>query len=196
VVYSGHYLGADVLGRGQTEEEAWHVAASTTEPGRSQAKLNFKDWLATQAEREGSAEQRKQRIEEWKEAVAGLFAQVIHWLASDDDLRVLTVETGTTQKDEAGLGRYEISALRIHLASRFVEFVPVSRNIVGTVGPQGDMGFRAEGRVDMRSRNGKFMLFRLGTSDGQRWIILDDVEYLPKDLTKESFETALQELLE
>jgi hypothetical protein len=158
-------------------------------------RLAFKEWLAEQAELEGSVEQRRQIVEEWKDAVSQLFAQITKWLAEEDTRQVLTVETGTTHKEEEGLGPYDILAFRINLASRFVEMVPLGRNIVGGIGNRGDLGLRAEGRVDMRSRTRKFMLYRVATDDGTKWVIVDDDDYAVQDLTKEAFLAALQDLL-
>ncbi len=155
----------------------------------------FKEWLAEQAEFEGSVEQRRQIVEEWKDAVSQLFAQIIKWLAEEDTRHVLTVETGMMHKEEEGLGPYDIAALRINLAARFVEMVPLGRNVVGGIGNRGDLGLRAEGRVDMRSRTRKFMLYRVATDDGTKWVIVDDDDYVVQDLTKEAFLAALQDLL-
>src|SRR5438128_2103352 len=68
VVLSAPYLGAQLLGSGQEEADAWLNAITTMKPMR---RIGFKEWLEEQAECEGSAEQRQRIIEEWKAAVAG-----------------------------------------------------------------------------------------------------------------------------
>ena len=158
-------------------------------------RLAFKEWLAEQAVVEGSVEQRRRIIEDWKDAVAHLFAQAVRWLAEEDTQQVLTVETGTIHKEEEGLEPYDIAALRINLSARFVEMIPLGRNVVGGIGSKGDLGLRAEGRVDIRNRARKYMLYRVATPDGTRWVVVDDEDYVVQDLTKETFLAALQELL-
>jgi hypothetical protein len=195
VVQSNTTLGAEQLGTGQTEEQAWSMVATTIRARAGDKRLSFREWLAKQAEQEGSVDQRRQMIEDWKDAVAQLGAQVIRWLAEEDVQGVLTVQTGMTQKEEEGLGPYDIAALRIYLASRFVDLVPVGRNVVGGIGPQGDLGFRAEGRVDMQSRTQKYMLYHVASGDGKRWVIVDDDVYAIRDLDKATFIAALQDLL-
>jgi hypothetical protein len=195
VVLSAHSLGAQILGIGSTEADAWATAASTLRAQSSRPLSGFRDWLAEQAEREGSAEQRRQIIEEWKDAVAELFAQMVRWLAEEDTHQVLTVETGLTHKEEEGLGPYDIAALRINLSARFVELVPLGRNVVGGIGKKGDLGLRTEGRVDMRTRARKYVLYRVADEEGKRWVIVDDDDDTIQNLSKEAFVTALQELL-
>jgi hypothetical protein len=187
--------GARLLGTGQTEAEAWDAAAKKMSAGQDHPRPNFKEWLAGQAESEASAEHRKRIIEEWKEAVAHLFSQMMRWLVEEDSRQVLTVETGMTRKEEEGLGAYDIAALRINLSTRFVELVPLGRNVVGGIGSRGDLGLRAEGRVDMRTRSRKYMLYRVADTEGKKWVIVDDDDYAMQNLTKEAFVTALQDLL-
>jgi hypothetical protein len=186
--------GATLLGTGRTEEDAWAAAAKGMNAEQPGPKPQFKEWLAEQAEREAGAEQRRRIVEEWKDAVSQLFAQIIRWLADEDARQVLTVETGTTHKDEEGLGPYDVSAMRINLASRFVELIPLGRNVVGGVGKRGDLGLRAEGRVDMRNRTRKYALYRVADQDAKRWVLVDEDDSIG-GLTKEAFLSALQDLL-
>lgn len=195
VVLSGPYLGASVLGSADSEEEAWSDAAKQLQAQRSKPSGGFKEWLASQAETVAHDESRRKIIEQWQEDVADLFAVLIQWLAEDDSSKVLKVETGKTQKDEEGLGTYEIAAMRIHLGPKFVELVPLGRNVVGGIGNRGDLGFRSEGRVDMRTEWQKYMIYHVSTEGGKAWMIVDDMEYKPRSLTKETFEIALQDLL-
>ena len=111
---------------------------------------------------------------------------MIRWLAEEDMHRVLTVEGGTVKKDEEGIGPYTVPALRINLSSRFVDVVPVGRNVVGGIGNEGDLGFRAEGRVDMQAQGRKYMLYRIVENGERQWVIVDDDNYEVKYLTKTS----------
>ena len=155
---------------------------------------SFKEWLAAQAAVEAGDDNRRRLVEEWKEDIIGLFVQVINWLAEDDNSQVLKLERGLIKKDEEGLGSYEVAAMRITLGSRFVELVPLGRNVVGGIGSRGDLGFRSEGRVDMRSSSQKYMLYRIVSEGGRSWVIVDDTDYQVKTLTKGNFEAALQDL--
>ncbi|WP_152051849.1 hypothetical protein [Tautonia marina] len=195
VVLSSPTLGAEHLGSGPTEDAAWAAAADTISEQTSSPRLSFKEWLEEQAKREGGVELRRRLIEDWKDAVADLLAQMIKWLAEEDTQKVLTVETGKISKEEQGLGIYDVAALRINLAAKFVEVIPEGRNIVGAIGRSGDLGLRAEGRVDMRNRTRKYMLFRVASADAKKWNIVDDDNYTIQDFSKETFVAALQDLL-
>ncbi len=194
VVLSAPVLGAEVLGNGSTEEEAWSVAAKQVKAQRGKPLGSFKEWLAAQAEAEAGDDSRRRLVEEWQEDVANLFARIVRWLAEEDSSRVLKVETGKVQKEEEGLGSYDVAAMRINLGSKFVEFVPLGRNVVGGIGNRGDLGFRSEGRVDMRNPWQKYMLYRIVSEGGRSWLIVDDTDYQVRTLTKENFEAALQDL--
>lgn len=190
VILSAPYIGAQPLGSGTEEPAAWDDAAASMRP-----KVGFKQWLAAQADRVDSTSHRRQVIEEWTSAVAALFAQLVKWLAEDDAHQLLAVETGTIEKNELGLGQYEIAAMRISLSSRFAELIPLGRQVVGGIGKRGDLGLRAEGRIDMRNQVQKYMLYRVASTEAKKWVIVDDEAYRVQDLTKESFEAALQDLL-
>jgi hypothetical protein len=156
----------------------------------------FKDWLAQQAAKELSADQRSKLISEWTGAVGDLFNQIMRWLAEDDSSGVLTVETGKVQKVEEGLGAYDVATMRISLAARaVVDLVPLARNVVGGIVKRGDLGLRVEGRVDMTNGAEKYLLYRAVTPSGKKWVIVDDDDYSVKDLDKDAFEAALQDLL-
>ena len=155
----------------------------------------FKEWLAQEAQIEGSVAKRRQLVEEWTDSVADLYAQVVAWLAEDDSENVLTIQTGKVQKAEEGLGAYEVSTMRISLSARFVDLVPLARNVVGAIGNRGDLGFRAEGRVDMTNGAEKYMFYRIVVGSDRKWVIVDDENYSVKELSKGTFEIALQDLL-
>jgi hypothetical protein len=195
VVLAAPSPGAEHLGSGSTEEAAWRAAAAAVGEHTNAQRLSFKEWLAEQAKRGESVEQRQRLIEDWKDAVGALLAQLVAWLAEEDAQNILTVETGKVPKEEEGLGAYDVAALRINLATKFVEVIPQGRNVVGAIGRSGDLGLRAEGRVDMRNRMRKYMLFRVASAEGKKWVIVDDDRYAIEELTKETFVTALQDLL-
>ena len=92
---------------------------------------------------------------------------MVRWLSEVEEAKVLRIESGLVHKDEEGLGSYDVAAMRIVLGTRFVELIPIGRNVVGGIGDRGDLGFRAEGRVDMRNSWHKYMLYRIN-SEGQK----------------------------
>jgi hypothetical protein len=195
VVQASSDLGAAALGRGASEEAAWLAAAERVQNRSRKSVVSFKEWLAQEAERERRADQRQELIEDWTDAVAALFAQMVQWMAEDDPERMLRIETGKITKDEEGLGAYEVALMRVSLGVRSVDLIPVGRNVVGGIGRRGDLGFRSEGRVDMTNGVEKYMLYRAVTPQGKEWMIVEDEQYRVIPLTREAFEAALQDLL-
>lgn len=195
VVYVSPGLGATALGKGTTEDAAWSSAAEVVLARSKKAIPSFKEWLALEAERERVSTRKLSLIEDWTTSVVALLAQLVRWLAEDDETRVLQVESGKIQLDEQGLGSYEIATLRIYLFARFADLIPAGRNVVGGVGKHGELGYKSEGRVDLTNGVDKFLLYRVVTPDGKEWVLVDDEDYSVKPLTKASFEYALQVLL-
>lgn len=157
--------------------------------------IGFKEWLVEQAVQEGSIAERRKLIEQWTDSVANLFAKIIAWLDEDDTRKVLTVQAGKIQRREEELGVYDVATMRISLSAKAVDLIPLAKNVVAGMGKRGELGFRAEGRVDMTNGAEKYMLYRVVTSEGEKWVLVDDDKYSVKDLTKETFEAALQDLL-
>ena len=195
VVYASGGLGDSVLGKGNSEEEAWANAAASVKDKSKKNMPGFREWLAKEAERERDSANQAKVIEEWTDSVLDLFTQMIRWLAEDDTEKLFLVETGKLKKDEQGLGAYEVAAIRFSLSSRHVDLIPIGRNIVGGIGKHGDIGFRSEGRVDMTNGADKYLLYRVVTEEGKEWMIVDDVNYEIRRLTRTAFEEALQDLL-
>lgn len=155
---------------------------------------DFKEWLSQQAAQRGNAAQR-QVVEEWTGAVADLFAQIVRWLAEADPDQVLTITFGMVKKAEEGLGVYEAQTLRIALPARHVDLIPLARKVVGGVVRRGAPELQVEGRVDMTNGAEKYLLYRAVTPSGKKWLLVDDLEHIVRDLSKETFEVALQDLL-
>jgi hypothetical protein len=155
----------------------------------------FKEWLAEQAERKSDVADRQERIKQWIESVTALFSQIETWLDEDGANTVLRTQQNVLRKREEGLGMYEVPQLNILLFDRLVEIVPAARNVGGGLGTRSNPGFRPEGRVDMTNGAEKYMLYHVGTSTGKKWVVVDDAKYTIRDLDKETFEAALQDLL-
>lgn len=194
VVYSAPMLGAQVLGRAATEDEAWSDAAATAQPEEKRPSLGFRDWLAAQARDPAAEEARRRDIEAWRVDVSELCSQVKQWLAEEDALSVLKVDEGETEMHEQGLPLYRVAVMRIGLGSRFVHLRAIGRNVVGSIGGFGREGFHSEGRVDMSSAIGRFELHRAFSDASRFWLMVDD-DGRVRAWNKENFQVALQELL-
>ena len=83
VVYASGGLGNSVLGKGNSEEEAWANAAASVKDKSKKNMPGFREWLAKEAERERDAANQAKVIEEWTDSVLDLFAKMIRWLAED-----------------------------------------------------------------------------------------------------------------
>jgi hypothetical protein len=65
---------------------------------------------------------------------------------------------------------------------------------VGVVGPQGDVGIRAEGRVDITDGIRRHILYRTLKDAQEKWYALDE-RYQAAPLDRTRFEEILQDLL-
>ncbi len=195
VVYSAPMLGAQLLGRGGTEDEAWSNAAAAASSEARPPSLGFKDWLETQARDLAAEEARRRDVETWRTDVADLQGQVKQWLAEEGALKVLTLEEDEIEIHEEGGPPYKAVMIRIGLGpGRFVSVKPIGRNVVGSVGGFGREGFRSQGRVDMTGSTGRYRIHRAFSDSGRFWLMVDDEDYHVRAWNKENFETALQEL--
>src|SRR5438093_1104654 len=100
--------------------------------------MTFREFLEKQVQQSHHKERRERR-EEWIAAVGRLVAQLRAWLTESDPAEVLDVVPIEMEKAEPGLGSYRIPGLKINLGEAAVQVVPVGRNVVGIVGPQGDV---------------------------------------------------------
>lgn len=154
--------------------------------------LSFREFLDRKAREEDQNGLRK-RKEEWIASVRRLVEQIQAWLQEADLDHKLEVTSFLPMKVEQGLGAYHALGLRITLAGSTVEVIPVGRNIVGAVGPRGDVGLRAEGRVDITDGARKYMLFRT-LGDRERWFVVDE-RYEASELERDRFLAILEDLL-
>lgn len=155
--------------------------------------MTFQEFLERHAQQRQHKEQRARR-EEWIAAVGRLLGQLRTWLAEADPAGVLEVLPMEVEKAEPGLGIYRIPSLKISLGGAAVEVVPVGRNVIGTVGPQGDVGIRAEGRVDITDGIRRYILYRTLNDGQERWYALDE-RFQATPLDRGRLEGMLQDLL-
>jgi hypothetical protein len=158
---------------------------------------DLKEFLRKQAEEEGSAaDERKQVLEDWIEALELLQANMSSWLRQADPQNILTLEQTTHRIRERQIGSYSAPGLRISLGTREVRVEPVARYSIGSrVGDALGASLR-EGRVDMTNGEKKYMLYRHKDGENHHWVMVDDEDYLARDMDRSAFEDAIQSLLE
>lgn len=155
--------------------------------------MTFREFLEKQAEQQRHKERRERR-EEWTAAVGRLIDRLRAWLAESDPKQVLDVLPMETEIAEPGLGVYRVPGLKVSLGDAAVRVVPVGRNVVGLVGPQGDVGGRAEGRVDITDGIRKYILYRTLQEGQENWYALDE-RFRAAPLDRGRLEGILQDLL-
>ncbi|MBV9122251.1 MAG: hypothetical protein JO112_02685 [Planctomycetes bacterium] len=155
--------------------------------------MTFQEFLEKQAYQSHHKERRERR-EEWIAAVSRLMEQLRTWLAEADPAGVLEIVPMELEKAEPGLGSYRIPGLKINLGEAGVQVVPVGRNVVGIVGPQGEVGVRAEGRVDITDGIRRYLLYRTFKDGQEQWFALDE-HFQAAPLDRGCVERILQDLL-
>jgi hypothetical protein len=134
--------------------------------------VGFKEWLEEKT-REAQQSERAQRLNEWIAAYQRLTGDIIAWLR-EDGAGYITIDQHPVQRAEQGLGTYVLSGLTIRVGDGSVDVVPVGRNVVGRVGPRGDDGQRAAGRVDITDGVRKYALFRAVENGRDVWYVVDE----------------------
>ncbi len=155
--------------------------------------MTFQEFLEKQAQQSRHTERRERR-EEWIAAVDRLVKQLRAWLAESDPAGVLDVVPIEIERAEPDLGIYRIPGLKISLGESAVQVVPVGRNVVGTVGTQGDVARRAEGRVDITDGIRRYICYRTLIDGQETWYALDE-RFQAAPLDKARVEGILQDLL-
>ena len=152
----------------------------------------FQEFLAELDQRQRGPE-RRQRRQEWIEAVGRLLNQIRAWLAEADPNRLLDIVPIEVQRVEPSLGIYTVPALRIGVGEAAVEVSPVGRDALGFLRSRGQE-LRAEGRVDIRAKDNKYILYRTIDEGKESWHVLDD-SLEPAVLDRSRLEAILQDLL-
>jgi hypothetical protein len=156
----------------------------------------LKEFLKDRAEIErGRANEKLAIQQEWKAAVERLINQIFAWLKEADELQVLKIEEEWHHLREVSVGVYNVPGLVIRLEAQEVRVVPIARDVVGPVGDAGTVRRRSLGRVDLKNAGNKYMLFRT-ERDPDQWVIVDDVGYLVREWNRQTFDEAIQSLLQ
>jgi hypothetical protein len=128
--------------------------------------------------------------------VKRLVETIVSWLKEDDPEHILSIEQYLITRSEQGLGSYQVPCLEILLGDSKVIVSPVARNVIGTVGPRGDVATKAEGRVDIQDgqRLRKYMLYRSIKDGVEAWYAIDET-FKAELLDKDRLEAIVQDLL-
>jgi hypothetical protein len=156
---------------------------------------SFQEFLKKKAEEQDQSDLRSRR-DEWVEAVRRLVTTIVSWLDEDDPEHILGIERYSMPRSEQGLGRYEVPFVKIRLGESEVNITPVARNVIGTVGPRGEVATKAEGRVDIQDgqRLRKYMLYRSIKDGVEAWYAIDE-DFKAEMLDKDRLEAIVQDLL-
>ncbi|MEJ7639918.1 MAG: hypothetical protein WKF75_18600 [Singulisphaera sp.] len=135
--------------------------------------------------------------DEWVGAVDRLTSRMKEWIGEADSGGVLVLQDRMFTLREEGIGAYEIHGLSIGLGPREIRLEPVARNVAGPHSATGVIHVsRAYGRVDMTDGLRKFVIFRLEREPEERWNIIEQDSYAMQLFNQQSFEAAVQSLLE
>jgi hypothetical protein len=134
---------------------------------------------------------------EWVQAVDKLLDLLEQWLNDADSEKILQVHREDVQRRESGVGIYSVASLHIWLEAQEVRIIPVARNAVGPVLSAGAIHTgNSFGRVDLTNGVSKFLMFRVAVDPVDRWVIVDEDAYVPRELNRQSFDLAVQNLLQ
>lgn len=151
--------------------------------------MTFQEFLKKKGP-QAHARERRERRDEWIQAVRQLCDQMIMWLEESDPGRILDVIPIEVQVVEPSLGVYRTAGLKISLGDSSVQIAPVGRNAIGLVGQDK----RSEGRVDITEGIRRFILYRTIQDAQSGWYALDE-RFQETPLDKSRFEAILQDLL-
>jgi hypothetical protein len=155
-------------------------------------------FLAQRAEiKRGRADYESTLQREWISAIQRLLDQMIDWLRAADKEHLLEIEEKNHRLRENEVGVYDAPGLAIRLDAREVKVVPAARMVVGPDLTNGIVRIvRAFGRVDMTDGARKYLVFRTQVDPTEEWTIVEDEGFTFKKFTRESFEEAMQGLLQ
>ena len=155
--------------------------------------MTFQEFLEKKATQRESKDRRELR-DEWVASVTRLLETIRRWLGESDPKKVLEVSTTNVLRHEPYLGTYEIPSLKISLGDQSIGLLPNGRLAVGVVGTHGNLGLRAEGRIDIGDGIRKCILYRTVSQGEETWYALDE-NFQAKPLDKARLEEILQDFL-
>jgi hypothetical protein len=176
--------------------ESFHLEEGPLERGGDMNTLET--FLAQRAEiKRGRADHETALQKEWNAAVERLLDQMTNWLRTADKERLLEIERTHHRLREMEVGVYDAPGLIVRLDAREVRVVPIARMVVGPDLSNGIIRIvRSFGRVDMTDGARKYLVFRTRIDPAEEWTIVEDEGFTFKKFTRESFEEAMQSLLQ
>jgi hypothetical protein len=156
--------------------------------------LSFKEWVE-QKDEEARGSERGQRRAEWIQAYRRLRAQIEHWLREDGGERI-QIDDEVVQRNERGLGIYNIDGFRIRIGDSSAHVVPVSRNVIARINPPGGGEFPGEGLVDITSGGRKYHLYRTVQDGTDVWYVVEEKQYPLRDRSRDTTTPLTREILQ
>jgi hypothetical protein len=158
----------------------------------------LKEFLAEHAEIErGRADEKRAMRQEWTESLHRLIGQIQGWLTDSDPDHLLEVEESYHEIREVDVGVYTAPGLVIRLEAREVRLIPIARKVVGPHLSNGLIHVkRAFGRADLIDGGKKYLLYRSQADPTDEWVIVEDDGFVVQKLDRQTFEEAMQSLLE
>ncbi len=116
----------------------------------------------------------RELITDWQEAVKRLFAQLELWIGQADPHKLIECDYDERLVNEPGLGRYEIARLEIRTLGKWIGVIPKARTAIRVTNPaQTTSPERATGRVDITDELRRFVLYRFGIGENEKWYVDD-----------------------
>lgn len=97
---------------------------------------------------------RERKVLEWLKILNRLFSTLHEWVSEAEKQGLMTVTKSDTEIKEDSLGTYRAPVLTLSTGAKSLRIRPVGRTIIG-----------ANGRVDIESKNGTYMLLYLTPED-------------------------------
>lgn len=160
------------------------------------------EYLKTESEQLKKDKLRRGEIlQEWLDALGGLYGQIQEWLAVCDPEGLIDRTIEHKPGEELAFGDYQVPVLKLTLVDRIVRFLPVARFMAATVRQPGQpTPVRVQGGVELRGRGMRICyLFRLPDGTDEKWYIQKEFENLNVSgndvvqLNADRFEAVLRE---
>src|SRR5436190_2034038 len=76
---------------------------------------------------------RRQALQEWRDLLDGLFAQIDSWLKASDPEGLLEISADNVRINDPALSEYEAPARRVELGDHVAQIVPKARYVATTI---------------------------------------------------------------
>ena len=100
---------------------------------------------------------RTKHRKEWLDALDSFFVQVRAWLVEAEEKNLIRIHAGKIKITEETLGTYSVPYVEVKIGTKAIRLRPIGATIIG-----------ADGRVDMETPKGKYLLLYL--ADRNQWV--------------------------